>query len=82
MAVRIIEQSIEQVFDQMKNPRLDAAITYARKRKLGVFRNNPKIQQERRQKDIASMMRAGHPYDLVKKIFECSSIDEVEGLID
>ena len=78
----LIDKSIEQVYAQMTDPRLVAAITYARKRRFGAFRNNPSLQQDKKQKDIAAMVRAGHAYEVVKNILECSSIDEIEDLLE
>ena len=79
---QIIDDAITQIHEQMKDPTLEAAVTYARKRRLGAYRRNEAKQAERKQKDIAAMMRAGHRYDVVSKVIECSTIDEVESLIE
>ena len=77
-----IDSCIEQIHSKMVNPSLEAAVVYARKRRFGAYRNDETKQAERKQKDIASMMRAGHRYDVVSQVLECTSIDEIESLVD
>ena len=78
----IIDSCIEQIHSQMVNPALEAAVVYARKRRFGAYRKDESKQSDRKQKDIASMMRAGHRYDVVSQVLECTSIDEIEALVD
>ena len=78
----IIDDAIAQIHDQMQDPALEAAVTYARKRRLGAYRRNESKQTERKQKDIAAMMRAGHRYDVVSKVIDCATVEEVESLIE
>ena len=79
---QIIDDSIQQIHSQMQDPALEAAVVYARKRRFGAYRNDPAKQAERKQKDIAAMMRAGHRYDVVSRVLDCQSIDEIEELVD
>ena len=79
---QIIDDAITQIHDQMQDPALESAVIYARKRRFGAYRRNETKQAERKQKDIAAMMRAGHRYDVVSRVIECSTIDEVESLIE
>ncbi len=79
---QIIDDAITQIHDQMQDPALESAVVYARKRRFGAYRRNEAKQAERKQKDIAAMMRAGHRYDVVSRVIECSTIDEVEALIE
>ena len=58
-----------------------AAVTYARKRRFGPFRENLEQRKARRQKDMASMLRSGHRYDVVREIFDCKDLDELDLLI-
>lgn len=46
---------------------LAAAETYARKRKFGAFADR-EADRETRQKQLAAMLRAGHGYDLARRI--------------
>jgi len=52
---------------------LQSVVTAARRRRLGPFRA-PDERAERRDKDLASLVRAGHPYALAKHV-----IDAVDG---
>ena len=79
---QIIDDSIQQIHSQMQDPALEAAVIYARKRRFGAYRKDSSKQADRKQKDIAAMMRAGHRYDVVSRVLECQSIDEIEELID
>lgn len=58
-----------------ENPELEAARTFARKKRLGPFRKNETSRDEeylrkQRQRDLASMARAGFAYDLALKVLE------------
>ena len=77
-----IDSCIEQIHSQMVNPALEAAVVYARKRRFGAYRKDEAKQVDRKQKDIAAMMRAGHRYDVVSQVLECTSIDDIEALVD
>lgn len=77
-----IDACIEQIHSQMVNPALEAAVVYARKRRFGAYRKDQAKQVDRKQKDIAAMMRAGHRYDVVSQVLECTSIDDIEALVD
>ena len=44
-----------------------AALVYARRKKLGPFAEG-NVSPEQRAKQFAAMVRAGHPFDLVKRI--------------
>ena len=79
---QIIDDAIRQIHDQMNDPALEAAVTYARKRRFGAYRRNEAKQLERKQKDIAAMMRAGHRYDVVSRVIDCATIDEIEALVE
>lgn len=55
---------------------LSAALTYARKRKIGPYAGVP-TDRERREKALAAMIRAGHPFDLARKIVDCAPGEEI-----
>ena len=52
--------------NDMHNPKRDALL-YAKKRGFGPYRA-PHITEDRYQKELASMVRAGHPYNISKEI--------------
>jgi regulatory protein len=72
-----IENAIKKL-QEGEDPVFFAAVTYARKRRFGPFRLNQEDRISRKQKDMASMLRVGHPYDVVKEVLECSSIVELD----
>lgn len=74
----IIQQSLEMLEDDVLDYALEAAIQYARKRRFGPFQMDVQKRENRRQKDIAAMMRAGHAYDSIRKIMACQTLDEIE----
>jgi len=50
-----------------------AAFNYAKRRRLGPFQTSPERRANRKQKDLAAMMRAGHSYDICKAIIHAES---------
>lgn len=81
VGAEIITQSIQKIHDQMADPALESAITYARKRRFGAYRRTSEQQAERKEKDMAAMIRAGHRYDVVRQVLDCSTIAEIEELL-
>lgn len=51
-----------------------SALLYAKKRGFGPYRA-PHIQEDRFQKELASMVRAGHPYGTSKEVLKLSRED-------
>ena len=56
---------------------LAAALAYARRRRLGPYR--AKLRRQYRDKDLASLSRAGFPYDIARRIVEAATAEELEG---
>lgn len=57
---------------------VDAALTYARKRRIGPFANQP-ADRPLREKQIGAMIRAGHDFTLSRKIVSAPpGLDEAE----
>lgn len=54
---------------QEYDPR-ETALNFARKKKLGGFREDAEKRREMRQKDMGTMVRAGFDYDLVLTILD------------
>jgi regulatory protein len=65
-----IETALSQLFSEEQDWETEAARKYAQRRRLGPFRAVPDNSWERRQKDLASMARAGFGFDLAKRILE------------
>lgn len=53
---------------------LDAALIFARRRRFGPFANGP-LDDAARRRQLASMIRAGHDYEIARKIIEMSADD-------
>lgn len=54
-----------------------AALTLARRRRFGPFGGEP-VDRPLREKQIAAMLRAGHPLDSARQIVDAASIAEAE----
>ena len=60
-----------------ENPDYLAACRYAKKRGFGPYRKDTTQRSERRQKDLASMVRAGHPYSISKRVIDTPTIEDL-----
>lgn len=54
-----------------------AALVLARRRRFGPFSLEP-LDRPRRDKQVAAMLRAGHPLDIVRRIVESGDADALE----
>jgi regulatory protein len=59
--------AIAQLEEEVPDAEFAAALAYAKRRRLGVFRSAPNESVERRRKDLASMARAGFSLDLARR---------------
>lgn len=57
--------------------RREAALTLARKRRFGPFGSEPP-DRERREKQVAAMIRAGHGFNEARALVDAKSADEAE----
>ena len=48
----------------------EAARIWARKKRLGPFRTNAQTREENRQRDLASLARAGFSFGIAKKVID------------
>ena len=68
-------ETADLAMDRMKlefdDPELEAAIAYARRRRLGYFRTDADSRAANRQKDLAAMARAGFAPALARRALEC-----------
>lgn len=69
-----IKDAIEKVDELLKetqeNPELHAAITHARKKRLGPFSNGLHDDPDHLRKAMGSMARAGFSYDITKQVMD------------
>lgn len=66
---------IASVMDQDDTSELEAAQTYARRRRLGPWRTSGQ-RQERRERDMAALCRAGYSFDIARKVIEAADDGE------
>ena len=56
-----------------------AAFKLARKRRLGPFREpDSDARAERREKDLATLARAGFSFDVAQQVIDAPSVEELE----
>jgi regulatory protein len=51
---------------------LVAAVTYAKRRRLGPFRLDPEVRADRRDRDLAALGRSGFPYAIARRIVDAT----------
>jgi len=77
---RYIEQKLKQkgiddaiishFFENSSYSELNTALQFAKKKKIGCFRENDDDKKANRQKDLATLVRAGFDYDVAKAVLE------------
>ena len=60
-------EALERLNEEMPDAESAAAFAYAKRRRLGVFRNPVDASPERRRKDLMAMARAGFAIDLARR---------------
>ena len=69
--------ALDSLAEEVAEPDLAAAIKLARKRRLGPFR--PGMREEFRQKDLATLARAGFDFDTARRVIEAESAEALNG---
>ena len=77
----LIEQALAGLREDSADPEVEAAIHYARKRRLGPYRSQDQ-RQEKRERDMAALGRKGFSYDLVRRIIDAENPEALEDFID
>ena len=54
-----------------------AALSFARKRRLGPFASEPPDQRTR-EKQLAALVRAGHDFDAARALVDAANVEEAE----
>jgi len=72
---------IARVVDRDGTSDLEAARTYARRRRLGPWRTRGS-HEERREKDMAALCRAGYSYDIARKVIDAADDGEATSAAD
>ncbi len=72
-----IERALAGLREEAAEPELAAALAYARRRRLGPYRD-PAARKSRREKDLAALGRQGFGYDLARRVIETNDLAELE----
>lgn len=78
VAEDVITQALEDLREEIgtANTDLQAAVNYARRRRIGPWRRGDR--QEFKERDLAALGRQGFGYDIARKIIEADSISDFE----
>lgn len=66
----VSEEIIADCFDEVEYNPWEVILNFARKKKIGGFREDEKKRRELRQKDMGTLVRAGFEYDMVMQILD------------
>ncbi len=75
-----IEAALETAREDALDVDLAAAAALARRRRLGPYRREDE-RQERRDRDLAALVRAGFSYDITRRIIEAETVDVLEAMV-
>lgn len=75
----LVDKALAVLEEEGRDVELEAAITYARRRRLGPWSREPGIRRER---ELASLARAGFGYAVALRILDAENADELEELVD
>lgn len=76
-----IEQVMNTLYAANYDPNLKAAIKLAKRRRLGPYRLAEK-RQERQDKDLAALARAGFDYQTAQKVIRAETTDDLDDMLD
>jgi regulatory protein len=73
-AAGVQEEDGEPAREEARDGALAAALKFAQRRRIGPYASAP-LEREAQQKAIAAMVRAGHPFEIVRRIVYASPGD-------
>ena len=76
----VIETALDAFAEENQQPELAAAVTLARKRRVGPFRTRGG-RTENREKDLAALARAGFSYDIALAVIDAETANELEVIL-
>jgi regulatory protein len=78
----LAQQVVEQLTQTREiDPQLEAAVTYARRRRLGPYR--PEHQrEERRERDMGAMARAGFGWAIAREVIDAENLETLAALLE
>jgi regulatory protein len=68
VAEELVEEHLAEASTEVSED--DAARIWARKKRLGPFRNDAETRKENRQRDLAALARAGFSFSVAKKVVD------------
>jgi regulatory protein len=72
-----IDAALKALRDETPEPDLAAAIAYARRRRLGPWRQGDD-REDRRERDLAVLARQGFGYDTARRVIEAENVASLE----
>jgi regulatory protein len=72
-----IDPAIATLRDEAEEPDLTAALTFARRRRLGPYRP-PGTRADRRARDLAALGRQGFTYDVARRVIDAEDVASLE----
>ncbi|MEK9678423.1 MAG: RecX family transcriptional regulator [Rhodospirillaceae bacterium] len=76
----VIDQALETLAEEVGETELMAAIALARRRRLGPYRTRGN-RDEAKEKDLASLARAGFGYDTARRVIEAETVEALEEML-
>ncbi len=73
----VSEEDSSDARDLAASGAVDAALRFARRRRIGPFADGP-LDPARRQKALAAMLRAGHSFNLARRVLDTPPGEEVD----
>lgn len=67
---------VEQILANMSFSPFEMALKFAKKKKIGPYRNDENERRANRQKDLATIIRAGFDYDVASDVLEQHFTDD------
>lgn len=67
----IDDQTISSLFENADYSELETALNFAKKKKIGRFREDEETRMANRQKDLGTLVRAGFDFDIAKEVLDC-----------
>lgn len=67
----IDERTISSLFENADYSELETALNFAKKKKIGRFREDEETRMANRQKDLGTLVRAGFDFDIAKEVLDC-----------
>jgi len=76
LAPALIDQALAGLVEEAREPELAAALTYARRRRLGPYRIGARI--EHRERDLAALGRQGFDLDTARRVIDARDLAQLE----